>query len=226
MAQTFYFYGSLLLQFVLVLFYAQMVYNIQNGNASSPTAQLVAILCTIIDPVFGYLFIILIQNDFLGIRSQNNNVSITDMKTSGPTILAITIMIPIYLIGIAYFEVGTSQFGIYCRRRRRVEPIPGQPTQVHHDEEDFIVDVTDTTIEVHLPDKPKRRIVGSRQDPDVDDEKMYVSEIVGCGKINTTQHAIFISQLNKVYYGRGTQPTKVAVKDFSLSIHRGEIFGL
>lgn len=224
MAQVFYFYGSLLIQFVLTTFYALMVYNVQNGNASSPFAHLVSIICTIIDPAFGYLFVVLIQNDFLGIRSQNDEAPVTAMETSGPTIIAIAGLIFVYLMGVCYFEIGSSQLLMYLHKvfpPRRVQPTPGAPRR----EENFSVDVTDTTINIHLPDRPKIRTVGG-VDPDVEDEKMYVSEIVNCGKINTTQHAIFISLLNKVYYGRGTQPTKVAVKNMSLSIHRGEIFGL
>ena len=225
MAQVFYFYGSLLIQFVLTTFYALMVYNVQNGNASSPFAHLVSIICTIIDPAFGYLFVVLIQNDFLGIRSQNDEAPVTAMETSGPTIIAIAVLIFVYLMGVCYFEIGSSQLLMYLHKvfpPRRVQPTPGAPPRK---EENFSVDVTDTTINIHLPDRPKIRTVGG-VDPDVEDEKMYVSEIVNCGKINTTQHAIFISLLNKVYYGRGTQPTKVAVKNMSLSIHRGEIFGL
>jgi hypothetical protein len=224
MAQIFYFYGSLLIQFVLIIFYSLMVYTVQDGNASSPFAHLISIICTIIDPVFGYLFIVMIQNDFLGIRSQNNEAPVTAMETSGTTIIAISVMIFVYLLGICYFEIGSSQLLMYFHQifpPRRVQPTPGARNQ----QEDFSVDVTDTTINVHLPDRPKIRTIGG-VDPDVEDEKIYVSEIVNCGKINTTQHAIFVSLLNKVYYGRGTQPTKVAVKNMSLSIHRGEIFGL
>lgn len=225
MAQIFYFYGSLLVQFVLTTFYSLMVYTVKNGDASSPFAHTIAIICTIIDPVFGYLFIILIQNDFLGIRSQNDEAPVTDMITAGPTLLAIGLMIIVYFIGILYFEIGFSQIIMFIHKifpfPRRVQPSLGAPPQRN----DISVDVTDTTIDVHLPDRPKLRTVGGL-DPDVEDEKLYVTETVASGKINTKQHAIFISQLNKVYYGRGTQPTKVAVKDMSLCIHRGEIFGL
>jgi hypothetical protein len=229
MAQIFYFYGSLLVQFVLIIFYSLMVYNVQDGNASSPFAHLIATLCTIIDPVFGYLFTVMIQNDFLGIRSQNNEAPVTAMETSGPTILVIGLMIFVYLIGVCYFEIGSSQLLMYFHKifHRRVQPTPGMPHREGNQNDDISVDVTDSTIEVHhhLTDRPKIRTVGG-VDPDVEDEKLYVSEIVSGCKINTKQHAIFVSLLNKVYYGRGTQPTKVAVKDMSLSIHRGEIFGL
>jgi ATP-binding cassette, subfamily A (ABC1), member 3 len=92
-------------------------------------------------------------------------------------------------------------------------------------EEVLSVDDTDRPMDLAVDERPKARTVGGL-DPDVEYEKSRVLDIVTHGKINTSLHAIFVSKLNKVFYGRGSNPTKIAVKDLSLAIGRGEIFGL
>jgi ABC-type multidrug transport system ATPase subunit len=242
MAQTFYFYGSLLSQFILTTFYSLIVYTVQDGDASSPVAKTIAIICTIIDPAFGYLFIVLIQNDFLGIRSQNNDASISSMDTAGYIIITLFAMIFVYLLGILYFELGFMQiltltYRFFCPSNKRIGSSTGRGSlggrQVDSSlveeftpEEVLSVDDTDLPMDtIPIDDRPKIRVVGG-VDPDVEQEKLRVQEIVTTGKINTSQHAIFVSKLNKIFYGRGSNPTKIAVKELSLSIGRGEIFGL
>lgn len=231
MAQTFYFYGSLLIQFILTTFYALIVYNVKHGDANTPTGHLISILCTIIDPAFGYLFIVLAQNDFLGIRSQNNDASVASMKTLGFLLIVLFLMIFVYLIGILYFELGFDQLRSFIssklcfKSKQQVKPNGQIYSTFNQGEPSLAIDPTNKRIEHHISETPNVRIVGEL-DPDVEEEKRYVSDIVGGGQLNVSQHAIFVSKINKVYYGRGTQPTKVAVKDLSLNISRGEIFGL
>lgn len=233
MAQTFYFYGSLLSQFVLTTFYSLIVYTVQDGNASSPVAHTISVICTVIDPAFGYIFIVLIQNDFLGIRSQNDEAPVNSMKTCGAIILTLFIMTFVYLFAVLYCELGLSQIVTlinrsFCPSTKRTKVNTGHldSSLVEGNAEEVLsVDDTDRPLDLHIDERPKVRQVGGL-DPDVEAEKSRVMEIVNSGKMNSTQNAIFVSRLNKIFYGRGSQPTKVAVKDLSLTIGRGEIFGL
>jgi ABC-type glutathione transport system ATPase component len=64
------------------------------------------------------------------------------------------------------------------------------------------------------------------QDPDVVQERTKVRDMVRDGNLNPKSSAIFIYNLRKIYYARGSVPSKVAVKDVSVSIGQGEVFGL
>lgn len=234
MAQTFYFYGSLLSQFVLTTFYSLIVYTVQDGDASSPVAKIISIICTVADPAFGYMFLVLMQNDFLGIRTQNDNAPISSMKTGGVIILTLFVMTFVYLMGVLYFELGFSQmitltYRFFCPSTKRMKTshanVDSSLVEELGAEEVLSVDDTDRPMDMTIDERPKQRTVGGL-DPDVEQEKARVLDVVTTGKINTSQHAIFVSRLNKVFYGRGSNPTKVAVKDLSLAIGRGEIFGL
>jgi ABC-type multidrug transport system ATPase subunit len=63
-------------------------------------------------------------------------------------------------------------------------------------------------------------------DPDIVAEKQRVHDRFQQRRINRQQDSIFIHEARKVYLARGTAPSKVAVKNVSLSIPHGEIFGL
>jgi len=58
-------------------------------------------------------------------------------------------------------------------------------------------------------------------------EKAHVDKTFKKRQIDVREDAIFIHKLQKIYYGNGLNiKDKVAVKDLSLSISRGECFGL
>ena len=59
-------------------------------------------------------------------------------------------------------------------------------------------------------------------DEDVQKEKDYVDSL----KLPYTQHPLIIKNLRKVYKAVGGKPPKVAVRNFSLHIQKGEMFGL
>jgi ABC-type glutathione transport system ATPase component len=63
-------------------------------------------------------------------------------------------------------------------------------------------------------------------DPDIVAEKQRVHDRFQQRRINRQQDSIFIHEARKVYLARGTAPSKIAVKNVSLSIPHGEIFGL
>lgn len=241
MAQTFYFYGSLLSMFVLILTYATLVYTVLGGNGSSSTAQYVAIACTVVDPSFGYLFLLAVQNDFLGIRTQNNSATVASSSVNGGIIWTLFLSAIFYLICLIYIEHGFFVPASWKQKtdaQKRSESFNAVSAEEdpHLIPDEFEIEmrvetgVTSGNNDEHLgsrmvPVLPLTRVFGTT-DPDVEQEKIRVNDVYRAGEINTTNHAIFVHKLSKVFYGRGTQPTKVAVKELSLSIEKGEIFGL
>ena len=227
MAQTFYFYGSLLSTFVLILVYSLTVYTILGGDASQSSAQIVGVVCTVIDPTFGYLFLLLLQNDFLGVRTQNGDATVASTSVSGHIIITIFLCAFGYLIALIYLENGFAWLFSACKpSMRSVGKGDAAPL-----EEDFIdpmlqvVHGAEGSTPRTVTQKPRARSFGTT-DPDVEQEKMRVEEVYRSGKVSKVDNAIFVHRLNRTYYGRGSRPTKVAVKDLSLSIELGEIFGL
>ena len=77
-----------------------------------------------------------------------------------------------------------------------------------------------------MPCRPCCVCVLGLVDPDVMAEQARVNAVISSHALNPKNNAIFIHNLKKIYYGRGTVPTKVAVKSVSLTIPHGEIFGL
>jgi len=234
MAQTFYFYGSLLSQFLLTTFYVLIVYTNSDGDAGSSTARIVSVVCTCLDPAFGYIFILLLQNDFLGVRTQNNDDPVTSYSVAGGIIIALYVTAMFYIVAVVIVEVGVSSIWrsfisifVSPSAKRRNESRGSLNSVLVEDLSSEVLSVDDTDLPMDkLPsEKPRTRTVGGL-DPDVELEKEHVATLVNNGKINTSQNAIFVYKLSKIFYGRGSQPTKVAVKDMSLSISRGEIFGL
>lgn len=226
MAQTYFFYGSLLSQFILVLVYSLVVYTFLSGDATTSSAQIVGIVCTSIDPAFGYLFLILLQNDFLGVRTQEYNASITDANIGANILYVLLISGIVYFIAIIYVEIGFSQVLGFFKLGKKTQKIDNSSlTDDMTDQKILSIDNTETKLKRQIGNLPNERTVGM-VDPDVLLEKNSVFETFESGKIGTKQNAVFVHKLSKIFYGRGSQPTKVAVKDLSLNIAVGEIFGL
>lgn len=227
MAQTFFFYGSLMSQYILVLVYSLTVYTILGGDATSPSAQIVSVICTILDPAFGYLFLVLLQNDFLGVRTQEYDAPITSYSIGGNIILTLFFSGIFYFFALIYVEIGFSGILGYftMRNKRNLNDKSALNESMVDDDRVLSIDNTEVVMKRRVGDLPNERIVG-HIDPDVLLEKNSVSDTYENGKLSTKQNAIFIHKLSKIFYGRGSQPTKIAVKDMSLSIGVGEIFGL
>lgn len=234
MAQTFYFYGSLLSQFTLTSFYVLIVYTALDGDASSSLARIISIVCTCLDPAFGYIFILLLQNDFLGVRTQNNDDPVVNYSVAGGIVAAIGTTAVCYMIAIVLLEVGPLSIlksaQLYCfgtvSKKRRNTNMDSSLVEDTVSEEILSVNDSEMSMTAKSIDHNPRARTSTGLDPDVQLEKENVQSIIAEGKINSSQNAIFISRLSKIFYGRGSQPTKVAVKDMSLTISRGEIFGL
>ena len=228
MAQTFYFYGSLFSMFVLILVYSLTVYTILGGDASQSSAQYVAVVCTVIDPSFGYLFLIMMQNDFLGVRTQNGDASVASTSVNGNITLTIFLCAFGYLLLLIYFENGFTWLWSLGKPSGMV-PEASDADHINGGMEVGVMmtvaDPSEDSSGRVVAQQPHERSFGAA-DPDVKQEKERVEEVHRSGRVSKVHNAIFLHRLNRTYYGRGSRPTKVAVKDLSLSIELGEIFGL
>jgi hypothetical protein len=192
--------------FIMLYIFFSTVGNSGNDLQASATVTMSAIL-TILDPIFGFFCLILYQHDFLAIRSSNNNDSTFSLGSW--IVLALVIDIFIYSAAFIYFECrGICIAQVVSIKRSVVKTF-----------------VTTVGGGARLQKQSSLRLLDS-YDEDVLEEKRAVAEIYRGGHIDKVNNAIFIHGVNKIYYGKGTVPTKVAVKDVSINVKQGEIFGL
>jgi ATP-binding cassette subfamily A (ABC1) protein 3 len=232
MAQTVYFYGSLFIMFVDITILFVLVFTTCNDNISNPIAVIISAVLTVIDPTLAFFLFVLFSNNFLAVQTLNPG---KDSLQIGSVMLVVLILvdIPLYLFTTAYLDDSLSFLLGFCTTSggRQVHVSVGDKDNVTLNavpaDEDCEINVsTDIYNAPHVAGaEPAQRMVGGL-DPDVQSEKRRVAEIMASHALNPVQNAIFINQLKKIYYGRGTVPTKVAVKDVSISIAHGEVFGL
>jgi ABC-type multidrug transport system ATPase subunit len=250
MAQTIYFYGSVFAMFVEIILLLVIVFISANADFSDPTATLLSAVLTVIDPLMAFYLYIMFSHNFLAVKTLSSNGNILQINVS-MFLLLVLVDIPLYFLLLAYFDgslssmwrwfccccssPGGSSPGYARAGAKDVELLEsgeyssGNAENASNEPREDSVQMRVSTSfrgpSRVVPNQPRSRPVGGR-DPDVQDERRRVAEIDSIGTVNPTQNAIFISNLRKVYYGRGTVPTKVAVKDVSISISHGEVFGL
>jgi len=225
MAQTFYFYGSILIMYVILQIWGGIVFGSNLGNVYAQTSIFATGFCTILDPVFGYAMIVLFQNNLLGGRSQIGNASALYFALGGIAILMQCVQFAFCTIVVAVLESGgiTNCFaGIVLMFASSGFSRLGQVDT--SDGDGFGRDNSAVELEP-LSARPALRVPG-QPDPDVLAENRKVQLIYDSRRLNTKSNAIFVHELRKIYFARGIVPTKVAVKGVSLSIAHGEIFGL
>jgi ABC-type multidrug transport system ATPase subunit len=242
MAQSIFFYGSLFLMYCfLEIWFITLFVGTAQGNASDSSVVVLSGVLTVLEPCFGWMMVILYQNNFVGIKTQNGGKSFTG-SIAAAEFYGLLIACALYgLIFVLFMEGGFYELlrsACCCllpagsRRRDGVVTIPalrdslvGQSADDVIAAPDLVVDSRSTGMPVVRSALPLARTPGA-QDPDVVQERFKVQDIVRSGSINTASSAIFTHNLRKVYYARGNVPSKVAVKDISLSIGPGEVFGL
>lgn len=246
LAQSLYFYGTIAVVFVLIDIWFTLLFATAKGNINNPGVQALGYVFTVLDPTFGWYLIVLYQNNFLGILDQNSGSSFWSTKIAGVNLIMMVIGAGLYA---AIFVFGTENalYGAWrgclnsCSSnvvdgngnkivtRQSIIPMDGDAAQAHT--------TTNRLVRVPTPKEQKRaqgkdrnvvqkeRTPGCR-DPDVLEETDFVQQIVERGVMDPTESAIFIANVRKVYLARGNVPAKVAVKNVSVSIPQGEIFGL
>lgn len=209
MAQTVYFYGSILSMFVIWTIFMMVTWNGNNGNASTAFNSDLSIFLTIADPIFSWFVVIIFQHNLFGVLTQYPSQNVLGTNVAGSAILFLIIALLVYTFALVGMEGGLSCCFYLCRAGKetlRTNPALDDAT---YRQEDVVI-----STDVALSSDQKRvapvRIRGLL-DPDVVAERAKVGTVVANG-INTSQNAIFIHGLKKVYVGQGSVPTKIAVK--------------
>lgn len=211
MAQALYFYGSLLSMYILADLWVIIVFVSAQGNIENTASVTVGFICSVLDPSFGWFLVILFQNDFLGATTQNPGKSTFEIAA-------------LYLVGMALGGALNFLFfalyleGGYSYLTCCFKSIAAQSKQL------AIMRGRTDTGRMRTSD-PTERLVGA-VDPDVVAERKRVQDKMDNSALDANEDSIFIHNLQKIYYGRGSVPTKVAVKNVSVSIGVGEVFGL
>jgi ATP-binding cassette subfamily A (ABC1) protein 3 len=249
LAQSIYFYGSLAIVFVLIDVYFTVLFTTAKGNITNSSVQIVGYIFSFLDPTFGWYIILLYQNNFLGILTQNAGSSFWSNEIAGINLIMMIFGSIFYAL---LFIVVTEQALAGCWKGIRnkaqeanTRSSTGRRSMMAADEGTGGNNSSNNAIVVD----PKHIVVVSKThrnqakaaeddnsavtersfaslDPDVIREKEKVKSIVERGIVNRQESAIFINNLRKVYFARGSIPAKVAVKNINLSIPQGEIFGL
>jgi hypothetical protein len=203
MAQTIFFYGAMFSMFIMIFIYFNII-ALAGNNPNSTSALSIGYVLTVLEPMFGWFILVVFQHDFLAVRSTNNNDSVWVIGAGVVEMLVICVII--YSGLFLWFEFRQSLFMQVSRiKKATVSLFTGNPREQRK--------------------KSSLRLLDS-DDADVVAEKNRVKEIYDSGNIDKVTNAIFIHNIRKVYYGKGTIPTKVAVNDVSVNIPQGEIFGL
>ena len=206
MAQYLFFYGSLSSMYLFANFWAIATFVGAQGNIRSDSASITGLFFSIVDPTFGWFLLILFQDNFLGIITQSPGENIFEISTY--------YLVGMFLGGVVYFLI----FVFYLEGGYSIF----FPTKLIAK---LRVKRSGSAATRNLAAEPALRAIGGT-DPDVIAEREKVHQKFDSGEVDDSADAIFINGLQKIYYGRGTVPTKVAVKNVSASIGVGEVFGL
>lgn len=226
--------------------------------------QTVALLFSVVEPVFGWYLLILFQSNFLAVRSQNDNAALFSEHVGGRylTMVGLSVLLYgglfIFLTEGALWWMASTLWSTLCggangrkpnggavslravrpaattagaaTTASALQPLAAAPkgnavTTSNPASGVAVATSAAATAAAQKDDGAPPRSVAFT-DPDVLTERERVQRVLQSGQLDTQQSAIFVHNLRKVYYARGTVPAKVAVQDVSLSIAQGEIFGL
>ncbi len=208
-----------------------MLFTTSKGNVNNGAVQALAAVFTVIEPTFGWYLLILYQNNFLAILTQNSGSDFWSTKIGGLILIMLILSAGLYaILFIVFTENALGWKGV----NKTASNVGGNTRQsmIAQDGE------TDAKNIVHVAKATQTNAVReinteatafrsfNSLDPDVIKEREKVRSIVERGIVNRSASAIFINNLRKVYFARGSVPAKVAVKNINLSIPQGEIFGL
>ena len=224
LAQSIYFYGSLSITFIIINLYFLILFNVAKGNIMHPGVQVNGQIFSVLDPTFGWFLIILFQNNFAGILTQNTGAPFFGPDIAGGTFECSIIGMLVYG-GIFIFVTERGYRGC-CGYSTAANTATNLIQSNVFRIEDTPVSTTSTHVPSTAADSERMERLPGSEDPDVIRERQRVQAIVDRHVLNLQQSAIFISNLTKVYCARGNAPAKIAVNKLNISIPKGEIFGL
>lgn len=253
LAQSIYFYGSLGLMFVFLNVWAQMLFDTAKGNAGDPVINQLNTIFTLLDPSFGFFGVIVYQNNFAGVITQNPgedflsyvaasyfNMLVVDAFMYGAIFVLISEGGLLYMLSSCWsclcgcVGCGKKDTNAYASVNRSI-PENATPIADLEAPATAITTKPGTKAPVTIPVRPaaSKSVPSVRtpgqEDPDVASERDRVQSIcesLPTTPLNTQTSAIYINNLRKVYYATGTVPAKVAVKEVNINIPLGEVFGL
>jgi ABC-type branched-subunit amino acid transport system ATPase component len=196
----------------------------------------------VLDPTFGWYVIILYQNNFLGILTQNTGSDFFSSDVAGTVLVCMIgscvlyIFIFVFITENAFGYVLQQIVSTVFRSSSVSSHMKVKPMMSLQEEEEYsnLLAITTSTATANADANvdnarpgsfPRQRSTGC-VDPDVVIEKEKVSQIVERGVLHPKKSAILVHDLRKVYFARGNVPAKVAVKNINITIPQGEIFGL
>ena len=242
LAQSFFFYGSILIMFACqVLTFLVLSQGFVLANPDNPISILVFIIFTILEPAYGMSYVFAFEKNLLGIRTFNQNMHATSFVTGGYLLVVMFFMGIGYAFLLMYIENGEHFFrsiSMYCNDAILCITSCGSIRPITFSTKDEDSDLIPPSQQVMKRSEatedyvPRQSEAFPRQrnpndaDPDVVAEKNMVTNVYASRTLNTKKHSIFVSKLQKVYFGSGSVGDKVAVRDLSLSVGLGEIFGL
>eukprot|EP01039_Chlorochromonas_danica_P002043 gene2043-2228_t len=241
LAQSIYFYGSMASVFVLVDIWFTVLFSTADGDVSNSAVQFLCKIFTLLDPAFGWYTIILFVNNYLGILTRNEGVDFWDTSIGGAIMEMLIVDAFLYPAIFFLFVEGGWHMFFFRSQRVRDDTTNQQGNKndyemiknplnliISHDNEE-----EDKGEDLSQPLAPRKVSITTldrsvvNEDPDVYAEKVKVRRLLKSeSSLDRKVNAIFMANLRKVYYARGSIPSKVAVQGVSLTIPCGEIFGL
>ena len=225
MVQSIFFYGSLCSIFVFIILWVQIVYTANGGNLDAPSSQFITFLLSLLDPTFGFSFFLLFKHNFLGATTLVPGIEMT-------------LILPMFISGLISFcalifvEFGTEASALSSYLWFKL--FGGVADTDESNTRSSMVGNTKDIMGLEEGEGTgSRKSMVIRQargvdgeDRDIVDERQRVEGVHRSKMLNKNDHSIFIHNISKIYHGRGTVPTKVAVNGVSLAVGRGEVFGL
>lgn len=242
LAQSLYFYGSIAVVFILIDIWFTILFTSAKGNVTNTSVQIISYIFAVLDPTFGWYVIILYQNNFLGILTQNTGSDFFSSDVAGTVLVCMIgscvlyIFIFVFITENAFGYVLQQIVSTVFRSSSVSSHMKVKPMMSLQEEEEYsnLLAITTSTATANADANvdnarpgsfPRQRSTGC-VDPDVVIEKEKVSQIVERGVLHPKKSAILVHDLRKVYFARGNVPAKVAVKNINITIPQGEIFGL
>lgn len=232
MVQSIYFYGSLMVMYVTITVWVQIVYTANGGNMGATSSKLITFILSVLDPTFGFSFFLLFKHNFLGATTLVPGIQWTLIPPMALSAVVSMIMLVSIEFGTDISAVAGYWWLKCCGGEKDTDDsntrasiiTPGGMAKDEMFVEDGIA--SDGAFGLHRATATRQLRVAGQDDPDIIRERQRVEGIYQSKRLSKSDHSIFIHKLSKIFHGRGTVPTKVAVDGVSLAVGLGEVFGL